>query len=341
MWLLDIIHPDSRKHCNEIFKRVLSGEEARGIEAKFVSKDGKEIVVEGNASCRFEEGRLVNTRGIFRDITERKQVEDELREYSERLEEMVEERTLEIMMANERLQDEMAERNRIEQELRARNVELDAFARTISHDLRGSVSVIDGYAQAALEEGQDLTEECLRKIVRAADRMEVFIESLLAYSEAGRPEGKLTRLQPNEVLREVLEEKETEIGARNVNMLVDEMMPVVQVDPVRLHQVFANLLGNALKFLGDDPHPRVELGARREGDRVIFYVRDNGIGIPEADHQKIFEPFECLETEGPYGLGIGLSTVKRAVEGWGGEVWVESTPGEGSTFYFSVPAAEA
>jgi signal transduction histidine kinase len=263
---------------------------------------------------------------------------DETGEQRKHLEELVEDRTLQVMMTNERLQNEIAERMLIEDELRARNAELETFAHTISHDLRSSVSIVEGYAHVALDASGDLLQECLDKIVYLAHRMETFIGSLLAYSEAGRPEGRPVEVCPNEVLNEILAERETEIAARNVEVVVEEELPAIKVDPVRLQQVFINLLDNALKFIGDNPSPLVRCGAVKSEEAVIFHVRDNGIGIAKAEHDKIFEPFERLSSENHYGLGIGLSTVKRAVEGWGGEVWVESMPGEGATFYFSVPA---
>ncbi|MEW6554412.1 MAG: ATP-binding protein [Actinomycetota bacterium] len=257
------------------------------------------------------------------------------------LEELVEDRTLQLMMTNERLQNEIDERIRIEEELRARNAELEAFAHTISHDLRSTVSVIEGYAQVALEGRDELLQECLEKIVHLAHRMDDFIASLLAYSEAGRPEGKPEAVDPGEILNEIVAEREAEIRARKVRVKIEEGLPVVRVDPLRLQQVYRNLVDNALKYMGDNPEPVVACGAdAREGD-VVFYVEDNGIGIEEGEHARIFEPFWRLSSEYHHGLGIGLSTVKRAVEGWGGEVWVESAPGEGSTFFFSVPIGGA
>lgn len=262
---------------------------------------------------------------------------DELREYGKFLEGLVEDRTLQVMMTNERLQNEIAERMLVEEELRARNAELEAFAHTISHDLRSSISVIEGYAQVARESSGELLQECLEKILYLTRRMESFIESLLAYSEAGRPEGRPEAVNPNQLLKEILAEREAEISAGNVEVIVEEELPIVRVDPLRLQQVFINLLDNALKYTGDNPSPSVRFGeVEREGS-AVFYVRDNGIGIARKEQGRIFEPFQRLSSGNHHGLGIGLSTVKRAVEGWGGEVWVESAPGEGSTFFFSIP----
>jgi len=262
---------------------------------------------------------------------------DEIKEQKKFLEELVEDRTLQVMMANERLQNEIAERIAIGEELIARNVELETFAHTISHDLRSTVAIIEGYAQVALEGREDLLQECLEKIVHLARRMDNFIGSLLSYSEAGRPEGNPMAVDAREVLGEIVMEREAELKARKVKVMIEEGLPIVRVDPLRLQQVFANLLDNALKYMGDNPAPVVECGADAREGAVVFYVRDNGIGIAKSEHRKIFEPFQRLSNEYHHGLGIGLSTVKRAVEGWGGEVWVESIPRKGSTFFFTVP----
>jgi len=267
-----------------------------------------------------------------------KRVKDKSKQYRERLEELVEDHTLQLVMTNERLQNEIAEREVIEAELRSRNDELETFAHTISHDLRSSVAVIKGYAQVALEGNRELLQECLEKIVYLSKRMDSFIASLLAYSEAGRPEGKPEPVRPHEVLEEIVAEREVEIAARNIEVEIKEDLPGICVDPVRLQQVFINLLDNAFKYMGDNSAPRVTCGAKTKRDVAIFYVSDNGVGIEREEYEKIFEPFERLGTENHYGLGIGLSTVKRAVEGWGGRVWVKSIPGQGSTFYFTVPA---
>ncbi len=271
------------------------------------------------------------------DESVQKSAEEELRRYREHLEELVEDRTLEVMLANERLQNEIAERKLIEQELLVRNDELEAFAHTVSHDLCNSISIIEGYARVALEQRGELLQECLEKIIYLTRRMSDFIAALLAYCEVGRLEGSPVEVNPREMLREILAEREAEIKDRKVTVVIEEGLPAVRVDPVRLQQVFINLFDNALKYLGENPAPEVRCSAYVDEGVVVFQVSDNGIGIPEAEHEKVFEPFRRLSSEGYHGLGIGLSTVKRAVEGWGGEVWVRSAPGLGSTFFFTVP----
>ncbi|GEM_PF-849626 len=340
---LDIIHPDSMSHCAEMFERVMAGESLAGIEAKFVAKDGMEIVVEGSASCRFEEGKPVSTRGIFRNITERKKAEEELELYRGHLEELVEERTLALMKANERLQEEIAERIRVGEELEEKNIELDAFAHTVSHDLRGSLSLIRGFAQTARSEaGRDEYggfDECVGHIIEVTQRMEDFVASILAYAGARHSTVDAERVDIAMVLRDVLEENEKNIARLGAEISIQSGLPAIHADRSHAYQVFSNLIGNSLKYMGDCRQPRIEVNCREEGDMAVYCVGDNGAGIEEEEQGYVFEPFRRCGGPSHPGLGIGLSTVKRAVEGWGGEVWLESTPGEGTSFYFTAPLA--
>lgn len=235
---------------------------------------------------------------------------------------------------------DVTERKLVEEQLLARNRELDAFATTVSHDLRTPLSVITGYAQ--LLQSDDLTEEerksYIASIVKAAQRLDDFTASLLVYAQAGRPEGERNSIDPGALIAEVLAERAGDLGAAKVE--VEKGLPRIFVDPHKFNQVIYNLLDNALKYTAGAPRPRVEIGAARQGGLVTFYVRDNGRGIDPRFIDDIFLPFKRLDEGKSHGLGIGLATVKRAVEAWGGRVWVNSTPGEGSTFFFTAPAGE-
>ncbi len=232
----------------------------------------------------------------------------------------------------------------MEMELQNRNEELEAFAHTISHDLLTPVAIVEGYAKAALEadaEGRTEAErECLEAIARGAKRMSELIGSLLQYAQAGHADLDTLNVDCEEILLEVLMDLEEEIRRTGASLAIQDHMPKAKAEPVKMRQVFYNLIGNALRHMGDVKSPRIEVGAARKGGLVTFHVRDNGVGIPRELQEQIFEPFKRFSLEGTPGLGIGLSTVKRAVRTWGGNTWVESTPGEGTTFYFTVPAAE-
>jgi PAS domain S-box-containing protein len=236
---------------------------------------------------------------------------------------------------------DVTEHIKMEEELLVRSQELEAFAHTISHDLRSPLTLITGYAQTAqnaiAEGSREAEEESLEGILKAVRRMDGFIDTLLEYARSGHPEGKAQRVDPAPIIGEALEEQADKMDSIGARIEVRKDLPVICVDPIRFHQVIANLLENALKFMGDRPNPRVEIGAEKEADLVTWWVRDNGMGIPPELQEHIFELFRRLSISVSVGLGIGLATVKRVVEAWGGRVWVESVRGEGSTFFFTTP----
>ncbi len=340
---LTVLHrPEQREEIQEINRRLVREGEYSGLEVWHARRDGSTFPMLMNAVVvRDEEGLPLYMAATAVDISERKRWEEERRAYSERLEEMVEERTRELEEANRRLNAEVEERARAERELQMRNQELDAFARSVAHDLRGSLSVVDGFARSALtalgcgDEGT--ARECLGMIVQASQRMERFIEGLLAYARAGHRVEAPEETRLDYVVEEVVESLREDIKRNKARLEVAGPLPAVSADRVLLYQVLYNLVNNALKFSHPERDPRVEIGCRQEGERAVLWVGDNGIGIHPEERENIFHPFTRVEEHPSMGLGIGLATVKRAVEAWGGEVWVESTPGEGSTFYFTVP----
>ncbi len=302
----DFIHPDDLSRASEII-----GISARDPsyfplhEIRVMHKDGLWHHLEGIGRSLLEHPAVQGIVVSFRDITERK---------------------------------------RMEKELRDRNEELEAFAHTISHDLLTPVAIVEGYAKAALEAGAegraDAERECLEAIARGARRMNDLIGSLLQYAQAGHMDMETYRADTEEVLMEVLMDLDGEIKQKGVWVEVVSELPSIEADGVKLRQVFANLIGNAVRHMGDVPSPTIEVGAERESAMVKFRVRDNGIGIPAELQKKIYEPFRHFSLAESPGLGIGLATVRRAVTAWGGGTWVESTPGEGATFFFTAPLAE-
>jgi len=234
---------------------------------------------------------------------------------------------------------DISERRLMEEELLASNRELDSFATTVAHDLRTPLSLIEGYAQ--LMQSEKNTEEekdtCLRSIISAARRMDELTESLLGYAQAGQPAGAIGSVDPLEVASDIVFEHSAMLESAGIDVILDEELPIIKVDTFKLRQVFANLVNNAAKHLNNCPHPRIEIGAESAGNLATFYVRDNGPGLEPELREEVFQPFKRFSSSSSPGLGIGLSTVKRAVEGWGGSVWVDSEPGKGATFFFTAP----
>ena len=342
---LMVFHDQSQwEEVRAINERLLEEGSYTSLEVWHARRDGSVFPMLMNAVViRDEEGRPAYMAATGVDISEQKARERELSDYRERLEELVAERTLELASANERLRYEVEERSRMEEELRLRNQELDAFAHSVSHDLRGNLTVIEGFARTALgalergDEGEQ--RECLERIVESAERTQRFMESLLQYARMGRRGEAQACADVDMVLKEVLMDLEECINKAGVEVVVGEGLPMVEAEEIRVYQVLRNLLENALKFTSGVARPRVEITCtRREGEAVIC-VQDNGVGIPGEWHSEVFKPFFRGGGEASPGLGIGLSTVKRAVEGWNGRVWVESRPGEGAAFYFTLPLA--
>jgi len=239
---------------------------------------------------------------------------------------------------------DITERKMIEEQLRLRNLELDSFATTVAHDLRVPLSIITGYAELLQSDDTDEEERrlYLSNIAKAAQRLDELTSALLTYAQAGKPEGRVAPIDPGEVIREILEERAEDLAGKGVEVRVEEPLPRVSADRFKLHQVFFNLLDNAIKYSSQSRHPLVEIGAEERQGEVVFHVRDNGKGIDPALAEEIFMPFKRYGEGGEKGLGIGLSIVKRAVEAWGGRIWLTSVPGEGSTFFFTaLPGASA
>jgi len=234
---------------------------------------------------------------------------------------------------------DITERKVIEEMLLASNRELDSFATTVSHDLRTPLSLIEGYAQLLRAAGntEEENEAYLKSIITAARRMDEMTESLLGYAQAGQAEGTVSPVEPLDIVSDILFEHSVEIEKNNVDIILGEEFPTLKVDQFKLRQVFTNLIDNAVKYLGNTTRPRIEIGSQADQSTATFYVRDNGPGLDPALKDDIFQPFKRFGTSVSPGLGIGLSTVKRAVEGWDGRIWVESAPGKGATFFFTAP----
>ncbi len=264
-------------------------------------------------------------------------------------------RTTSIRARNRALAAEIRERQRAEAErdrliaelgekndlLRHQNAELESFTYSVSHDLKTPLVTIKGFlgllkddvaagrAEAAARDAQ--------VIDNAANKMYELLEDVLELSRVGRVVHPSEAVPLADLAREAAELVATPIHERGVELTIDPSMPEIRADRRRLLQAMQNLIGNAVKFMGEQAAPRVEIGAEMRGDEVLCYVRDNGIGIDPDYHEKVFGLFDRLDPA-VRGTGIGLALVKRIVEIHGGEIWIESDgKNQGTTFFFTLP----
>ena len=227
-------------------------------------------------------------------------------------------------------------------ELTRSNRELEQFASVTSHDLQAPLVTVAMYAEllerrhgAQLGEGLEL----VNGIRGATGQARTLIRDLLDYSRAGREQPSLEAVPAEMVVEHALESLAGAIEAAGARVAIDGTLPVVLADAAGLTRVVQNLVGNAVKFV-DGRAPEITIGASREGAWWRLWVRDNGIGMDPAHAERIFEPFQRLNGEDHYaGTGIGLAVCERIVERHGGRIWVDSAPGEGSTFSFTLPPA--
>lgn len=322
---LSYIPPGQWEEFSSLFRRVLAGEAFMEIEARRLRRDGSTIDVSiSTAPTHDPRGRVSGALALILDITESRRAREEIRRVNAELELRVEERT---------------------RQLREINAELEAFGYTISHDLRAPLRAMDGFATALLNDCGDILDgkhrDYAERIVAAACRMERLIEGLLSYSRLARDEIALVPVSLDAAVDTALREMQEEISRARAVIRVQNPMPVVSANELVLVRVLENLISNAIKYVRAGIRPEVGIRAACAGRRVRLSIRDNGIGVDQRWHGRIFEAFERLHGEDDYpGSGIGLAVVRRGTERMGGSCGLASQPGRGSEFWIElVPAS--
>jgi PAS domain S-box-containing protein len=242
---------------------------------------------------------------------------------------------------NNALQNELGQRQILIDELEAKNAELERFTYTVSHDLKSPLVTISGFLgyleKDALAGNFKSLKANIQRILMATEKMQRLLKDLLELSRIGRLINTPVEIRFNAIVKDAIEILQGQLKERNLTIEYQENDIMVKGDFTRLVEVLQNLLENAIKFMGNQPEPKIEVNfLKNEKAECIFYVRDNGMGIAAEYQEKIFGLFNKLEANSA-GTGIGLALVKRIIEVHGGRIWVESQPGEGTTFYFTIP----
>lgn len=318
-------HPDDLAVTQQMFGTVAGGtSDTYILEKRYVTAGAHLIWARLSAALiRDGAGRPLYVTAIIDDITEQKLAAEAVRQANAELEERVAQRTAELKDAN---------------------AELSAFNYSVSHDLRAPLRHIEGFIRILEEDYADrLPPEGRRYLerVRAGSvRLNQLIDALLRLVRVGRAELQPRSVNLTELAHATFEDLCQHRNGQAIDFVVGAL-PRTCGDPVLLRELFDNLIGNAIKFTRAVPGARIEVGIEScNGDRV-FYVRDNGVGFDPAYAERLFRVFQRLHSAHDFeGTGIGLSIVKRIVERHGGKVWAESVPGQGATFYFTLPEPE-
>jgi len=305
---IGMIRPEDKEFAEQTFAKAIDTGSSYTIEYKIIRPNGEERTIFGIGEVEKDgRGNVLSLFGTGQDITERKRAQEE--------------------------------REKLLSELEAKNRELEAFVYTVSHDLKTPLISMGGFANNFKYHYEDqLDERGLHYIARIqanVEQMENLVTDLLELSRIGRVVGELMSVPLDELVQDVLISLAEEIDHVNAKVTVSSPLPTLKVDRDRLYQALSNLIGNALKFRQPDRDLHIEIGCQEEAQEYCFHVKDNGIGLDPLFTERIFLPFHKLHPK-IEGMGIGLSIVMRIIEYHGGRIWVESQPGDGAIFYFTL-----
>jgi PAS domain S-box-containing protein len=312
------IHPDDLPGVLAKQKEILDNpsEIYWEDEYRFLKKNGQWAYVHDKGYIiRDEKGKAFRLLGATRDITERKENEALLLELNNRLKQRAD-------------------------ELAASNVELERFAYIASHDMQEPLRMITSFLQLFKKKYEDQIDETAEQYIHfavdGADRMKKLILDLLQYSRVGSNKEDFEKINTNGLLNEVVNVFLTAVEEDKATIIVDKQLPEIKANRTQLFQLFQNLIGNALKYRSEAT-PLIHVSGKEEANHYQFVVRDNGIGIKPVFFDKIFVLFQRLHHKNEYsGTGIGLAICKKIVDRHQGKIWVESEPGKGSSFYFTI-----
>ncbi len=306
--IFEFYAPASRPQIEQALQRASEHGEPYDLELEIITAKGTPRWIHTIGKAHQEQGKPKTVSGMIQDITERKQIEVQLAAQAK--------------------------------ELARSNQELEQFAYIASHDLQEPLRMVTSYMGLLSRRYQGKldgkADTYIGFAVDGATRMQQLINDLLAYSRVGNRELDFSSLDTEKVLKTVLLNLGVAVKESGAQITHDAL-PTLQADKNQLAQLFQNLIGNAIKFHGEDA-PQVHISAHQQDSQWLFSIRDNGIGVASEYTEQIFEIFKRLHTRKHYsGTGLGLAICKKIVERHSGRIWLDSEPGKGSTFYFSLP----
>jgi light-regulated signal transduction histidine kinase (bacteriophytochrome) len=313
------VYPEDLQEAESFYRRVASGGEEKEIEYRMLHANGNVVWVRDWVHKSSENPRSPVLQGFMFDVSERVNARMELQRYREHLENVVDERTAELLAVNQ---------------------ELQSFAHSLSQDLRVPLRVINGFSQAMLEDYADVVDaegkKNLKRICHGAEEMGKMIDDILILSRVTRQELYRREINLSDIAENIVAELKEKNSEAHVQYSIKKNV-LAYGDPEFLTIVLEHLLKNAWKFTAHEQEPRVEFSSKTVDGKVIYFVRDNGAGFDMQYAEKLFLPFRRLHnTEEFSGAGIGLATVKRIILRHGGEMWGEGEVGKGATFYFTL-----
>lgn len=308
---IDLTPPEFHDHESKIMAELWQTKNAIRFQTEVLRKDGSRFPVDATIHPHLDsEGDIDSLFILASDITDRKRFENE--------------------------------RESLVSELQNKNAELEQFTYTVSHDLKAPLITIRGFLGFLEHDIQAGNTERIRndvsRIADAANNMQQLISQLLDLSRVGRIMNPSRDVPFDVIVNDAVNIVAGQIALRGAHVNISPNLPIIHGDQARLTQVLQNLIENAIKFMGDQPEPRIDIGLNgMEDGKPVFYVRDNGVGIPPEHHERIFGLFNKLHGNSD-GTGIGLALVKRIVEVHGGRIWIQSEAGKGATFLFTLPS---
>jgi PAS domain S-box-containing protein len=315
-----MVHEDDRETVLRMAEQILTETKPVALEHRIRHKDGSIRWIHNTLVPQVNSDKeIVSYDGIVADITDRKRAEEELSALNTDLEQRVIKRT---------------------EELEQSNKQLEAFAFSVSHDLRAPLRHIDGFSKALMEEYHasldDMGKTYLERVRAACTKMNALIDDLLSFSRFSRQSLNRTTIDMGKLVEEVLGELDSEQQSRNISFSISTL-PNCQADPQLLHQVIFNLLSNALKYTKKRESATVEIGSFAQGEHTIYFIRDNGAGFDMQYADKLFGVFQRMHRSDEFeGTGVGLAIVQNIIQRHGGRIWAEAEVDKGATFYFTL-----